>query len=96
MSALRISGSTAYMDRVPDGSPHLYDQSAAGQGIKFLIELLAPGGKPDLPRNAQLTPLIGDPRNDENIILSQLQVAFLKFHNAVIDHVTTYTNNREA
>lgn len=73
----------------PDGSPHLYDQSAAGQGIKFLIELLAPGGKPDLPRNSQLTPMIGDPRNDENIILSQLQVAFLKFHNAVVDHVKT-------
>ena len=70
----------------PDGSPHLYDQSPAGQGIKFLIELLAPGGRPDLPRNAQLTPLIGDPRNDENVILSQLQVAFLKFHNAAVDY----------
>lgn len=70
----------------PDGSPHLYDQQA-GQGIKFLIEKLAPGGKSDLPRNAQLTPLLGDPRNDENVILSQLQVAFLRFHNAAIDYV---------
>ena len=73
----------------PDGSPFLYDQSAAGQGIKFLLELLAPGGKPDLPRNSQLTVLTGDPRNDENVILSQLQVAFLKFHNAVVDYVKT-------
>ena len=36
----------------------------------------------DLPRNSQGTPLIGDPRNDENLVLSQLQVAFLRFHNA--------------
>jgi hypothetical protein len=72
----------------PDGSPHLYDQ-VTGQGIKFLVELLAPGGKPDLPRNSQLTALLGDPRNDENVILSQLQVAFLKFHNAVVDYVKT-------
>jgi hypothetical protein len=27
--------------------------------------------------------LIGDPRNDENIIVSQLQLAFLRFHNKV-------------
>ena len=29
--------------------------------------------------------LIGDPRNDENTIIAQLQVAFLKAHNALID-----------
>ena len=31
--------------------------------------------------------IIGDPRNDENLILSQMHLAFLKFHNALIDHV---------
>lgn len=41
----------------------------------------------DLPRNLHGTALIGDPRNDENIFVSQLQLAFLKFHNAVVDHV---------
>ena len=29
--------------------------------------------------------IIGDKRNDENIIVSQLQLIFLKFHNAVVD-----------
>lgn len=29
--------------------------------------------------------LIGDPRNDENTIVSQLQLAFLKAHNAIVD-----------
>ena len=29
--------------------------------------------------------IIGDPRNDENSIVCQLQLAFIKFHNALID-----------
>ncbi|MBN9561611.1 MAG: peroxidase [Alphaproteobacteria bacterium] len=73
----------------PGASPHLYDQGAGG-GIKFLIESVAPGGasdKFDLPRNSQSTALIGDPRNDENLIVSQLHLGFLRFHNAVVDYV---------
>lgn len=31
--------------------------------------------------------LIGDPRNDENLIVAQTHVAFLKFHNKVVDHL---------
>ena len=79
----------------PGASPHLYDQSAGGEGIKFLVEQIsdaAPvsaGGfvRFDLPRNSQNTALIGDPRNDENLIISQLHMSMLKFHNAVVDHV---------
>ncbi|AGL20057.1 heme peroxidase family protein [Actinoplanes sp. N902-109] len=41
----------------------------------------------DLPRRADLAPLIGDARNDENLIVAQLHVAFLRFHNAAVDHV---------
>ena len=37
---------------------------------------------------ARSTALIGDPRNDENLIVSQLQLAFLRFHNHVVDDVT--------
>jgi hypothetical protein len=67
-------------------TPHLYDRNTGN--LKFLIERLGPAGsKDDLPRNSQNIPLIGDPRNDENVILSQLQLAFLKFHNKVVDHV---------
>ncbi len=78
----------------PTASPHLYDRTA--NGIKFLVEEI-PGSaaatrdgtvKYDLPRNSQLTALIGDPRNDENLIVSQLHLAFLKFHNAVVDYIT--------
>src|SRR5829696_2254074 len=48
----------------PGGSPHLYDQTTAGRGIKFLIEETGTPGKQDLPRNSQNIALIGDPRND--------------------------------
>jgi hypothetical protein len=79
----------------PMGSPHLYDQSEAGRGIKFLIEEIPGSGRPkrfDLPRNSQGTALIGDPRNDENLIVSQLHLAFLRFHNAVVDYVIAERN----
>ena len=70
----------------PFANPHLYDR-AGGPGIKFLIEPCGTPAKFDLPRNAQRTALIGDPRNDENLIVSQLHLAFLRFHNAACDHV---------
>lgn len=31
------------------------------------------------------TALIGDPRNDENLVISQLHLAFLKAHNGIVD-----------
>ena len=37
----------------------------------------------DLPRNAEQVALLGDPRNDENIIVAQLQLFFLRLH----DHI---------
>jgi Animal haem peroxidase len=40
----------------------------------------------DLPR-VDKKALIGDDRNDENLIVAQLHVAFLRFHNAVVDWV---------
>ena len=83
----------------PSASPHLYDQSPSGKGIKLLVEEIP--GSPvksrggvmrfDVPRNSQGTAMLGDPRNDENMIVSQMQVAFLKFHNAVVDHVVATT-----
>jgi hypothetical protein len=40
----------------------------------------------DVPRvNGPLTAVIGDPRNDENLIVVQFHHAMLRFHNAVVD-----------
>lgn len=38
---------------------------------------------PDIPR-AEKTPLIADRRNDDNLILSQLHLAFMLFHNRMV------------
>jgi hypothetical protein len=51
---------------------------------------LSDTGACDLPRNTPARgelarALIGDPRNDENVIVSQLQSAMIRFHNRVVD-----------
>ena len=76
----------------PGASPHLYDQQDGFGGIHFLIEPLGVTGKDgiakfDLPRNTQNTALIGDPRNDENLIVSQLHLLFLQFHNKIVEQL---------
>jgi hypothetical protein len=38
----------------------------------------------DLPRAANKFATIGDPRNDENLVVAQLHLAMLKFHNKVL------------
>jgi hypothetical protein len=39
----------------------------------------------DLPRTADGTAIIADPRNDENIMIAGLHVAMLKFHNRIVE-----------
>ncbi|WP_199439936.1 peroxidase family protein [Umezawaea beigongshangensis] len=41
----------------------------------------------DLPRDETGTALVADDRDDENLIVAQLHVAFLRFHNAVVAQV---------
>jgi hypothetical protein len=52
---------------------------------KFLIGRVKTCALRDLPRNSQGRALIGDPRNDENAIVSQVHLAFLLAHNALVD-----------
>jgi Animal haem peroxidase len=77
----------------PEKSPELYDTSSGD--IKLKVETI-PGaeavsrnGAPrfDLPRDPNNTAILGDSRNDEHVILAQLHTAFLRFHNAVVDHL---------
>ncbi len=72
--------------RGPQDTPYLYDYRQSDKFIFGTGENLA---EQDLPRNAQDVALIGDPRNDSNIILSQLHVAFLRFHNSVVYKIET-------
>ncbi len=41
----------------------------------------------DLQRNKQCKAIIPDARNDENIIVSRMQVLFIRFHNRMVDHL---------
>lgn len=76
--------------RGPDDQPYLYKDSAAdGGGTRFLLgrrqDLTERRG--ELARNVEGRALIGDPRNDENGIVCQIQAIFLNFHNKVIDNL---------
>ncbi len=79
--------------RGPKESPELYDLS--GTDIKLRVDVL-PGSEAvsrkgavryDLPRDVDNNAIIGDSRNDENVVIAQMHVAMLKFHNAVVDHL---------
>ncbi len=80
-------------------------------GARMVVGLLTdvgglPAGKSllnDVPRkgrsptpNTDREAQIGDPRNDENLILQQLHVAFLKAHNTLADQLGTFGAAREA
>jgi hypothetical protein len=73
----------------PDDDPFMYEWSSpSNRGVKLLIGRNPSTGafdRDDLPRNQQGRALIGDPRNDENIIVSQLQLLMIRFHNKVVD-----------
>jgi hypothetical protein len=74
----------------PTLSPYLYHSNQADHGKeRFLIGKIKDnnGLEEDLPRNPEGIGLVGDPRQDENVIIAQLHVAFLKFHNLVLDHL---------
>ena len=65
----------------PVGQPYLYNVQDAD---KFLIgRSESPIG--DLPRNEQGSALVGDARNDTHLFISQLHLAFLHFHNRIVD-----------
>jgi hypothetical protein len=62
----------------PTGHPFLYQRD---DSAKFL---LGDGGA-DVQRNADGIAIIGDPRNDSHMLISQLHLAMLKAHNALVD-----------
>lgn len=77
--------------RGPDDQPYLYKNSQIdGGGIKFLLGRTQDGAerRGELPRNVEGRALLGDPRNDENGIVCQIQALFLNFHNKVVENLT--------
>ena len=53
-----------------------------------------PGTIPDVPRNDDGTAILGDGRNDENLVIAQFHAAFLRFHNRLIDEGMSFSKAR--
>jgi hypothetical protein len=64
------------------GSPFLYRREDPAQ---LLLGRNDRGEEDDLPRNAEGIALVGDPRNDTHIVVSQLHVAMIKVHNRLVE-----------
>ena len=67
----------------------LYGDGPVGHPFLFQRDdpaklLTAPGGR-DLLRNTEGTAIIGDPRNDSHVVMSQMHLAFVHAHNAFVD-----------
>ncbi len=67
--------------RGPDDQPYLYTDAFDGS---LLLGEGLDNGIHDVQRNAEGRAIIGDPRNDENSIVVQLQSAFIRFHNRMV------------
>jgi hypothetical protein len=70
----------------PAQSPELYDPDDRAK-LHVVANLSDSSVPDDLPRRDSGRAIIGDPRDDENLVTSQLHLAFRKFHNALVDHV---------
>ena len=88
--------------RGPGDQPYLYEDN----GRHFQLGRRLTGAESfaekifDLPRHTstqggRARALIGDPRNDENVIVSQLQATMLRFHNLMTDHLGLATSFEE-
>jgi hypothetical protein len=63
----------------PTVHPYLYDPNSHGTELATSVDGV------DLARTATGVALIGDPRNDENMLLAQLHLGMIKFHNALVE-----------
>jgi len=70
--------------RGPGDQPYMYQEDGVSFALGDPLLLGDPPGAHDLYRSLAGRALIGDPRNDENAIVSQLQGLFQRFHNRVI------------
>ncbi len=78
----------------PEANPELYEPDVDPSRAVFKIGSTVfspaspniPGGLPnDLPRGDDKKAIIGDDRNDENLLVAQTHLAFLKFHNKLME-----------
>jgi Animal haem peroxidase len=81
--------------RGPDDQPYLYfsdgkklllsTRQLTGSGFDNNVRDLARNTPDPIDTEATKRAIIGDPRNDENVIVSQLEAMFIRFHNRMVD-----------
>jgi Animal haem peroxidase len=75
--------------RGPAVDPQLYEPDG-----KTLRLVPSPDGVVDLPRAADDNPFIGDPRNDENHVVLQVHIAFMRLHNTFVAQGQSFEDAR--
>lgn len=73
----------------PEATPFLYHQTGDFHDVKLVTGADTDGhdhAASDLPR-CEGVALIGDPRNDENRVISQIHLAMIRVHNKMVDRL---------
>ena len=78
------------LDSVYGGGPAVHPELYAADHEHFLVQEPNVNGVRDLPRRADGSAVLVEGRNDENEVISQIHVAFLKFHNRLVDQGMTF------
>lgn len=75
------------LDSVYGGGPARSRELYGHEHSPIKLKVESGGQFEDLPRRADGTAILADPRNDENLMIAGLQAAFYLFHNRAVDFV---------
>jgi Animal haem peroxidase len=84
------------LDSVYGRGPTLDPQFYAADGKHFLLQQPNVNGVVDLPRNPDGSALINEGRNDENQVISQIELSIMRCHNRLVDLGLTFAQARKA
>jgi hypothetical protein len=77
----------------PGDDPQFYDPDDSDRAKLMVTPNV--NGVMDVPRDSSGQAIIGDPRNDENLILVQFHKAVAQFHNRIVDYAKAQGIRRE-
>jgi Animal haem peroxidase len=81
--AARLDLELLYGDGTVD-NPYLYSRH---DPARLLLGRILSGAEDDLPRNQEGIALVGDPRQDSHVLISQMHVAMVRAHNRLVDRL---------
>ena len=101
---VRLNGAPPRTERIAPSDDNLFDLprvgSIVGPGKPFAVEaelpLLLQAAPGDTSGKWKRRAFIGDSRNDENLIVAQTHLAFLRLHNSFVDRGLDFIKARQA